>query len=649
MRGMLFSVTLHRLLLAGVCLCIYSTPVPTLQKYTPSSQDRGCNGQAGEPMKGEPCITQATPASVSSQSVQSGPSGPGRPSYRMSEHLTGNFTYLSKIVGARGGTVPDVEGSKPRGIEPLTQTENGDSRGGVSGPREVGTGAKRQRREAEHVFEEMETLRQPVEAQELRTDKTMDAATTARGSGSDGQTGMHPPGERRDLILEERPDLQGGEVEHRQSLPDPGAVLLGHEIETRRPSSLSPRSLLTHSPLTSVPPSAWGSREASSLLPSGLEDAGHATLRPQDGDTAPALPDPLLPDLGPALTGSSRQDDPDSLWTEPLQQNGAADASPSSLQEAATESTMSSEDLPLIFDPFDDLTPEGAEIATATLSPGNSQPSVAIATTGMLLSEAELDQVVTADANNSGPSRVPPPVLPDWTSPWQTSGADISEPISPSGPPMDSPSSETEQLVHQIDKGYETKHTEKAPPTSEPKLPSTTSTQITMTMSAMSTSMPATKSGLEELESEEELEEDEEDENTEESEEDSEEDLNEPPVPAPTRAPYSLIPPPPVWVQRNQGLMRSWVELIREKAGYVSGMLAPVGIGIAGALLIVGALYSIRMIHRKRRNSFKHQRRRKMKTPETFFHISADEPPREPSSNGQDQAMLLADSSEDEF
>lgn len=48
------------------------------------------------------------------------------------------------------------------------------------------------------------------------------------------------------------------------------------------------------------------------------------------------------------------------------------------------------------------------------------------------------------------------------------------------------------------------------------------------------------------------------------------------------------------------------------QAGYVSGMLAPVGIGIMGALLIVGALYSIRMIHRKR-NSFKHQRRRKVR------------------------------------
>ncbi|XP_056090352.1 armadillo-like helical domain-containing protein 4 isoform X2 [Rhinichthys klamathensis goyatoka] len=119
----------------------------------------------------------------------------------------------------------------------------------------------------------------------------------------------------------------------------------------------------------------------------------------------------------------------------------------------------------------------------------------------------------------------------------------------------------------------------------------------------------------------------------EESEEESEEDLMESTLAPHTRPPYSLIPPPPVWVQRNQGLVRSWVELIREKAGYVSGMLAPVGIGIAGALLLVGALYSIRLIHRKRRDSFKHQRRK---------------PPREVRS-GPDNAMLLADSSEDEF
>lgn len=40
-----------------------------------------------------------------------------------------------------------------------------------------------------------------------------------------------------------------------------------------------------------------------------------------------------------------------------------------------------------------------------------------------------------------------------------------------------------------------------------------------------------------------------------------------------------------------------------------------------GALLIVGVLYSIRMIHRKRRNSFKHQRR-KVRQPEVSHSLS---------------------------
>lgn len=44
---------------------------------------------------------------------------------------------------------------------------------------------------------------------------------------------------------------------------------------------------------------------------------------------------------------------------------------------------------------------------------------------------------------------------------------------------------------------------------------------------------------------------------SEEDEEDSEEELNEVPVYTPTRPPYILIPPPPVWGQRNQGLSES--------------------------------------------------------------------------------------------
>ncbi|MBN3314537.1 ARMD4 protein, partial [Atractosteus spatula] len=141
---------------------------------------------------------------------------------------------------------------------------------------------------------------------------------------------------------------------------------------------------------------------------------------------------------------------------------------------------------------------------------------------------------------------------------------------------------------------------------------------------------------LEKLESEEERDkEDEEDEETEESEEEeSHEDQAElvsTPTPSFSHTPYRL-PSSSQWVQHNQGLVRSWVEKIRDKAGYVSGMLAPVGIGIAGALFILGALYSIKVMHRKRRSSFKRERRKR----------------REMSSR-QDRVMLLADSSEDEF
>lgn len=53
----------------------------------------------------------------------------------------------------------------------------------------------------------------------------------------------------------------------------------------------------------------------------------------------------------------------------------------------------------------------------------------------------------------------------------------------------------------------------------------------------------------------EESDEDEEEENSEESVEDeSEEDLTDTPRTSPSQPPYSLIPPPPVWVQHDQGL-----------------------------------------------------------------------------------------------
>ncbi|XP_051886218.1 armadillo-like helical domain-containing protein 4 isoform X2 [Pristis pectinata] len=84
------------------------------------------------------------------------------------------------------------------------------------------------------------------------------------------------------------------------------------------------------------------------------------------------------------------------------------------------------------------------------------------------------------------------------------------------------------------------------------------------------------------------------------------------------------------WNQHDQ--VRSWLEKIKNKAGYMSGMLVPVAVGVAGALFILGALYSLKVMNRKRKNVFK---RRETK-PRDFTSM-------------QDRVMLLADSSEDEF
>ncbi|XP_038612629.1 armadillo-like helical domain-containing protein 4 [Tachyglossus aculeatus] len=86
------------------------------------------------------------------------------------------------------------------------------------------------------------------------------------------------------------------------------------------------------------------------------------------------------------------------------------------------------------------------------------------------------------------------------------------------------------------------------------------------------------------------------------------------------------------WEEQNQGLVRSWMEKLKDKAGYMSGMLVPVGVGIAGALFILGALYSIKIMNRRKRNGFKRHKRKQREF-----------------NSMQDRVMLLADSSEDEF
>ncbi|XP_064185032.1 uncharacterized protein LOC135251454 isoform X4 [Anguilla rostrata] len=222
----------------------------------------------------------------------------------------------------------------------------------------------------------------------------------------------------------------------------------------------------------------------------------------------------------------------------------------------------------------------------------------------------------------------------------QTSGTEIMEALSPSTslftapppePPLDDGILYTEELGMTDTPTGTTEGSPSSFRTREHKNTELSPTTIVATATSMS--LPRHKSGVVELESEEEPD----DKETGESKDaGSEEDVSEVMTVAHVRPTYSHIPyhfhPGSIWVQRNQGLVHSWVEKIRDKAGYVSGMLAPVGIGIAGALFILGALYGIKVVHRRRRKGYKRQTRKHRE-----------------SGSRQDRVMLLADSSEDEF
>ena len=65
------------------------------------------------------------------------------------------------------------------------------------------------------------------------------------------------------------------------------------------------------------------------------------------------------------------------------------------------------------------------------------------------------------------------------------------------------------------------------------------------------------------------------------------------------------------WETQGSGLFSILMRVsFPMQAGYMSGMLVPVGVGIAGALFILGALYSIKVMNRRRRNGFKRHKRK---------------------------------------
>ncbi|CAN9507704.1 unnamed protein product [Ophioblennius macclurei] len=601
---MSMSGTLRSLLLAGICLCVCGAPVLLLRSLNPSQDSSVTLGK-----------------STHHADVKFVPSD--------AEHVTG----LMLNVGAGGGTGPH---GRPEGIDAVTQTENGDSSDRRSGLSEAVGEAWSQRSKAKTTG-----VRPEMGDSDLETASVL--LVDAGGKKEEAPFDAEPTGGRKqpDTDMSTAKLSQGGSWTSTGEPPQQTSgsqrndqtKLLGLDFYRDEDPETSPQSSTEagnlHVPTTSHsdnPPLLFVTpRTFTNLMNWG-----------SDGATMSSLPDPFLAEMRQNLM--PKEDGSESLWTEAAKPGDADTAAPLS-QDEATEATMSSVSLPLIFEPPEEATPEGRAAAAAAVTLAQP-PGGGVAAEGTPPSEVDVEQLVTIETDGvNGPSRPPSGLAPEWTSTWQTSGAELPEPIGSSGP-----SESQRQAGRELDGSQEkaavrTENLEENLPTIAPSLSSIQHARTTVTMETHHQAHTS-RSGLEEMESEEEPDEDEDDENSEESvEEDSEEDLTEVPKASSTPPPYSLIPPPPVWVQRNQGLMRSWVELIREKAGYVSGMLAPVGIGITGALLIVGALYSIRMIHRKRRNSFKHQRRK----------VRQPEQPREPGTGRQDQAMLLADSSEDEF
>lgn len=101
------------------------------------------------------------------------------------------------------------------------------------------------------------------------------------------------------------------------------------------------------------------------------------------------------------------------------------------LQDEATEGTMSSEALPLIFEPLEEVTSEEAAAESAvTPQPDGARP----APTGSL-SESDGKQLDAGEANSDSASHA----VPDWTTPWQASGTKVLETVSSLGPSVAPP------------------------------------------------------------------------------------------------------------------------------------------------------------------------------------------------------------------
>ncbi|XP_058521355.1 armadillo-like helical domain-containing protein 4 [Ochotona princeps] len=310
------------------------------------------------------------------------------------------------------------------------------------------------------------------------------------------------------------------------------------------------------------------------------------------------------------------------------------------------------------------------ELSLATTGPSTAMPELPFATTGPTTAMPELPLATTGPTTampelslaSTGPTTAMPELSLASTGP--TTAMPLSVHVTPAVEDLtDFVTRPNEEFTPVLDSPVTTPGMMVGTPSIFPTLPALVASLETSTMAPpFSRANTGASYGLDQLESEE-IDEEEDEEDEDEDEEDEEEDEDDKDadsldesldddaelpmftVPGVTSQEPGLeqdnmgpmegatyqVPDAIEWKQQNQGLVRSWMEKLKDKAGYMSGMLVPVGVGIAGALFILGALYSIKVMNRRRRNGFKrHKRKREF-------------------NSMQDRVMLLADSSEDEF
>lgn len=265
---------LHLILLAGICVCVHGTPVrhPNLIH----TQGSDCDGQCASSLM--------TVGLAHSTDVKSEPSH--------TEHVIG----LELNVGVGGTTGPH---GRPEGTDPVTQSENGDSLDGISGPSEAGVEAWSYRAELKKVKSTSEPGRaeRHLELASVRSAEwEIKESTSEKQLKGDMSTAFQSAKPQLSISARESLHLSGEGDSHQGKDPDTSSP----SSETLNPSARF-EGRTSHSPslpFVSTPLTMWGS----------------------DGTAASPLSDPLLLEIGPNLM--PKEDGPESLWTEAARPGG---------------------------------------------------------------------------------------------------------------------------------------------------------------------------------------------------------------------------------------------------------------------------------------------------------------------------------------